>query len=329
MQKIELKPIKESTEDFEAVEKQLKAIFRQEIYLPLIRELGEPSGALQNSKYNLLEAIRSGRITYCLKSFFGKFSAAISKELKQLGATWDRVQGAWKIPLSSLPMEVRAAISSGEVRVKEKLAAIDKRLAQIMPEKIADRVSIEKIFDRLLQKTDRQFHSSVKGLIVPPQLTPERRARIASEWQNNMKLWVKDFAESEITKLRKDIQKNAFAGKRYDTVIKTIQDSYEVSSNKAKFLARQETSLLLTKFKETRYTDSGINEYRWVNVSGSPRHPVRPRHKALGDASKKGKIFRWDDPPITSEPHEPERRNNPGQDFNCRCFAVPVVQFKK
>ena len=217
---------------------------------------------------------------------------------------------------------MRSAVSASETSIKQKLVSIDKKLEQIVPEEIADKISIEKIFERLIQKTDDEFHSTIHGITVAPLLTPERRARIASEWQNNMKLWVKNFTESEITKLRRTIQKNAFAGQRYGGIISTIQDSYGVSVNKAKFLARQETSLLLTKFKETRYTDSGVDEYIWGCVAGSRNHQVRPWHKAL-----EGKKFRWDDPPITSKPGDPVKRNNPGQDFNCRCFAKPVVRF--
>lgn len=124
-------------------------------------------------------------------------------------------------------------------------------------------------------------------------------------------------------KLRKQVMAAAFRGNRYDALVKTIQRSYGVTVSKAKFLAHQETNLLMAKFKETRYTDAGIVEYRWRCVTGSKLHPVRPSHKALD-----GKIFRFDDPPITTPPSEAPRRNNPGEDYGCRCTAVPVVRRK-
>ena len=164
---------------------------------------------------------------------------------------------------------------------------------------------------------------SIKNITVGPQLTKEQAARIADEWQTNMKLWVKDFTEKEILKLRKDVKSSVFTGNRYESMVSKIQKSYGVSANKAKFLARQETSLLMTKFKETRYKDVGVNEYEWRCVAGSKNHPVRPAHKKL-----EGLRFSWDNPPITTAPGEPVRRNNPGQDYNCRCFAKPIVRFK-
>jgi SPP1 gp7 family putative phage head morphogenesis protein len=322
MKEVELKPIKESTEDYEALERELKELFRREIYYPLLRELQAPQVTIQNSKDELLEAIRSGRVKFHIKAFFGKFSAAISKELKKLGAIWDKVQKAWKIPMISLPIEVKAAISSSEDRIKETLSKIDGALAKIIPQEIANKLSARQIFERLIKKTDRSFRDSVRDIIVPPQLTDHARARIASEWQDNMQLWIKDFTEREISKLRKNLQKSAFKGNRREGMIQVIQDSYDVSANKAKFLARQETSLLMSKFKEVRYADSGVREYRWGCVAGTNDHPVRPWHKAL-----EGKVFRWDDPPITSKPGEAVHKNNPGEDFNCRCFARPIVRF--
>lgn len=328
MKIVELKPIKETTEDYERIEKAIKELFRQKIYIPLIKEFGEPQKTLKNSQDDLFDAIRSGRITFYRGQFSGRFNASISKELKRLGAEWDRKTGTWKVSQSSLPHDVRNVISASESHFQQKIAAIDKKLAQILPEEIAAQLSITKLFDAALWKTEKKFQESVKNITVAPKLTTDQAARIASEWQTNMDLWIKDFIEEEIVELRSDIAKSVFAGNRYGSAVEAIQKSYRVSANKAKFLARQETALLMSKFKEVRYSDAGIHEYKWEAVVGSPKHPTRPRHKELADASKRGKIYRWDDPPVTTAPGEPERRNNPGEDYNCRCTARPIVRFK-
>lgn len=325
---ITLKPIKESTEDYEEVELKLIELFRKEIYLPLLKELNIGK-TIKNAKWDvsgksLLEAIRSGRITFNRGTFSGRFNAQVSKELKLLGAKWDRQQGTFKIPQSELPMDIRNVISASESKFLEKIAGIDEKLAKLVPAEIADKVKIEKIFDRTIYKTNKSFEESVKGITIVPELTSDQRKKIASEWQDNMKIWVRDFTEKEITSLRKDVQKSVFQSDRYESMFDQIQKSYDVSRNKAKFLARQETSLLMTKLKETRYQDAGVNEYKWGCVAGSKNHPVRTWHKAL-----EGKIFTWNNPPITTKPGEPVRRNNPGQDYNCRCFAIPVVRFNK
>ena len=69
----------------------------------------------------------------------------------------------------------------------------------------------------------------------------------------------------------------------------------------------------LTKQQQT---DAGVEEYIWSD-SGDGR--VRESHHALN-----GKRFRWDDPPVVTPPGKPVRRCHPGQDYQCRCVALPV-----
>lgn len=327
---IELKPIRESSEEYDEIEKKIKLLFKKELYYPLLADLDETRKVLKNARDDLLEAIRSGRLTFNRGKFSGKLSALLSKELRALGATWNRSSKSYSIPQAKLPLEVRNVISASEHTFITKMKKIDQKLASIVPEELASKLKISNLFDRTLWRVESQFQKSVKNITVAPQLTAENRKRIADEWQNNMDLWIRNFTEEQIVKLRKNMQKSVFAGNRYESAVKTIQESYGVTAKKAKFLARQETALLMTKFKEVRYQDSGIEEYKWRCVAGTPAHPVRPRHRALNDASQtKGKIFRFDDPPVTSEPGEAERRNNPGADYNCRCTSVPLVRFKQ
>lgn len=323
MKMVELRPIKESTEDFESIEKQIKAIFRDMIYHPIMRELGYQPKTLKNAddSEKLLDAIRTGQITYYRGTFSGRFNATTSKELKRLGAKWDKKTGTFKLVQSSLPIEVKTVISSSESQFKKKLDLIDKQLAQVVPEQVADKLKCVDAFDRTLWKVERDFRASVKGITIAPELSPEQRRRLSTEWEKNLQLYIKDFTEKEIGELRGKVKEAAFSGDRYGSAIKTIQESYGVSANKAKFLARQETSLLMTKYKQTRYEDAGVNEYKWGCVTGTALHPVRPAHKKL-----EGKIFRWDDPPIVDDKGN---RKNPGQDYNCRCFAKPIARFKK
>ncbi len=177
---------------------------------------------------------------------------------------------------------------------------------------------------------EKDFKKTLKNISIAPTLTDGARKRISEDWQENMDLWIKDFTKKEIVNLREKIQKSTFSGNRYETMIKTIKDSYGVTKRKARFLARQETNLLLAKFKETRYTEANINEYIWTCVKmpkdKSPNEHT-PGNVRYSHGILDGLTFRWDDPPITTPPGEPARRNNPGQDYNCRCFARPIVKF--
>lgn len=306
------------------IEARIKRAFIVSIYQPIIKDLGVPDKTIKNAKGDgLREAIRSGRVMFNWGRFTGKFDAATSREMKALGAVWHKRTASFHILKQDLPADVRAVIDASHSQFVRKMRRIDERLAQISPAEIAGQIKLSDLFDATLWKVDQNFRKIIKGITIAPKLTAEQRRRIADEWQDNMELWIKDFAAEEIQRLRKSVSKNVFAGARYEKMISTIQKSYGVSERKAKFLAQRETKLLVSKFNEVRFQSAGIDEYMWGCVAGTAKHPVRPAHKKL-----EGKIFAWDNPPITSEPGQPVRRNNPGLDYKCRCFAKPVVRFK-
>lgn len=314
MKEVVLDPIPERPEDYDEMMDEIIRLFRREIYLPLISEFKQEK--LQNSIEDLNQAIASGRVRYFRGRFSGKFNATISKELKKLGAKWEK--GSFR--LSKFPMSLRSAIAIAETKMNEKQKKILGKLQSLTPEDIADKFKGEKFFDTALYRVNKKIHEQVKRITVAPQLTDAQRKRIAEEYTENMKKYIKDFTEKEITELRGKIEKSTFSGNRYESMLKTIQDSYGVSARKAKFLARQETSLLMAKFKESRYTDMGSEEYIWENAAGSPNHPVRPDHKRL-----RGTRQKWSSPPVTNL--KTGAKNHPGEDFNCRCRARPIIRF--
>jgi len=313
----ELKPIKESTEDYEKIEQAIIKLLREELFSPILKEMGLPKRTIKNTINDLLDAISSGRIYFDNGKFYGKFDSVISKELRKIGAVWSKDHYA--IPQAKLPIDVRNAISYSHSKFQSIGKSIDDKLSKLLPEKIAEKLKISNLFDSTLWKVEEDIQDSVKGITVAPKLSEKTARVISEEYEKNMQLYITDFTKKEIVELRKAVQENFFNGYRLENMVKDIQLRYEVSANKAKFLARQETMLLMSKFKESRYKDAGVNKYIWTCVNGSPNHPVRPMHKALN-----GKIFSWDNPPVTNEKGE---RNNPSQDFNCRCFARPVVEW--
>lgn len=324
---ITLQPIRETLSDYERIEKAIKKLFREEIYLPLLRDLRGDGHTLQNSMSELFKALQKGDVVYARGSFSGKFNSSISKQLKQFGAVYDRSTRAYKLAAKDLPREVKEAISISQARFQEKLTKIDITLAQKSPAEIAGKIKVSEMFESAIFKVQSDFEKSVRSITVAPQLTPVQKKQIADEWQTNLEKYIKDFTGEEIIKLRANLQKSALAGNRYQAAQSVIQKSYDVSADKARFLARQETSLLMAKYKQVRYQEVGINEYLWKCVAGTANHPVRPMHRELNDKSwakrnKNPEIFNFSNPPVTN----PEgNRNNPGEDYNCRCVSIPIV----
>ncbi len=316
----ELRPIREKPEYYQAIEAEMVSEFRKQLYEPLLRLTRLGTQQLTNAKEDVVEdAILREQIWYEDGGFRGRFNSRISQALKEMGAQWSLRHASWKIPEGKLGYRVYSALSTSRDRVMQMAEAINQRIHKVVPEELAEKMRFEKLFDQTIWKVSKDFDQSVKSVTVEAKLSKEQAAELAKKYSENMKLYIRNFTAKETLELRRKVQKNAFSGGRYSEIVDTIQKSYGVTQRKAKFLARQETSLLMTSFKEVRYKEAGISEYRWRCVVGSPLHPVRPYHKAL-DGTKQT----WDNPPIVDAQGH---RKHPGQDYNCRCTAIPIVRF--
>lgn len=104
----------------------------------------------------------------------------------------------------------------------------------------------------------------------------------------------------------------------YDPMLfKSDDDVFDVLEKclpEAEFDALPEKESECRPVYDKQQQDAGVQEYIWSD-SGDSR--VRSGHHRLN-----GKKFRWDDPPVVDE--RTGRRCHPGEDFQCRCVAIPV-----
>lgn len=98
-------------------------------------------------------------------------------------------------------------------------------------------------------------------------------------------------------------------GNAATSMIKQIQKIGKNTTQRARLIARDQTSKLNSALSQQRQQNLGVEEYVW-RTAGDDR--VRETHRAHN-----GKIFRWDDPPPDT--------GHPGQDIQCRCVAQPVI----
>ena len=314
-----LKPIQEDPSDYDRMEDKILENWKINLYLPLIKLIDAPTNVLQNSSDDIVKAIKDGRIRFNKGQFTGRFNSLVTREMKKIGAVWDRKQGSFKIPYGKLSTGMKTAISLSEDKWNRTIDKLDKLISAMSPAKIAEKVQIEDLFNTTLLKMDEKIRGSMRAMTVTPELSRVDRAKIAKDYTNNMKLYIQEWTQKEIKTLRKEVMVAAQGGNRYETLVKDIQRRYQVSQSKAKFLARQETSILMSEFKKVRYQAAGVEEYIWGVVVGSAKSPVRPMHKKL-----EGRTFRWDDPPVVNGKGD---KKNPGCDYGCRCFAKPIVKF--
>lgn len=313
-----LKPIYDRDSYSAELSKFLYSFFYAEIFAPLFLILDLPAGRRNDKSTSLEDALRSGRLFYQDGFFVGPLTAALSKQLRGIGAVYNKTRKSYQLNVSAIPLNIKLAISEGNLAAKNKLTRVQDFLTAKEGSDIPD-LDLEPFFGMTIGKLNDQFDSTVvkkmtgENLEIPLALQYSEAMRVG--YTENLNKYIKDWHQEQILKLREKITANVVAGYRADALISTIQEQRGVTQRKAKFLARQETSLLVSKYREVRYKDAGLNSYVW---STSHDERVRPDHKVLN-----GSVFRYDHPPVTDR--RTGAKNNPGEDFNCRCVAIPVL----
>jgi SPP1 gp7 family putative phage head morphogenesis protein len=97
-------------------------------------------------------------------------------------------------------------------------------------------------------------------------------------------------------------------GVRVEVLAHDLRERFDVSDSRAELIARDQTLKLNAQISRHRQLSAGVEEYIW-DTSGDER--VRESHARLD-----GQKFSW---------HAPPSVGHPGQDFQCRCTAIPVI----
>jgi SPP1 gp7 family putative phage head morphogenesis protein len=263
---------------------------------------------LYNSLSELVTAIRSGKIVFKDGEFSGKINVKISGELRKF-AKYDKRSKTWK---GNPPIEVKAASLSANDKSKRIHEEINNKLNEL-----TELTTSDKMFsiNRPAELMDRDIQSELFSLGVQPKINKAMMDKLIKGYNENQNLNIKNWSQKQIQRLRNAVTQSAMTGYRRDKLIALIQNEYKTTKNKAQFLARQETSLFMSKLKMERNLDSGVTKYKW-----STSHDVRARddHKELN-----GKVFSYSQPPVVDK--ETGRRANPGEDYNCRCVAIAII----
>lgn len=144
-------------------------------------------------------------------------------------------------------------------------------------------------------------------------------------WIDENILKIKSLPQDTLGSMREIILKGFAQGETITSITKTLREEYNLSKSKAKMLARDQLSTLHSQLNKMQQTDAGCTHYRW---STSKDSRVRDCHRTFHN-----KIFSWDDPPeIWYETKKKGkvytgRRCHPGEDFCCRCIAIPVFDY--
>ena len=108
--------------------------------------------------------------------------------------------------------------------------------------------------------------------------------------------------------IERSVLEGVRAGARASDIAEDMQERFSVSESRAKIIARDQVLKFNGELNGARQKALGIEGYIWRTVKDER---VRDTHQELD-----GELFSWDAPP------EP---GHPGEDYNCRCYAEPVL----
>lgn len=335
-----LAPLRLKPTYWRSIEDQIIETLRFVLFIPLVHavksiEHGTKINALiLNAKEDPLTlALRGGRVQYTNGVFSGQFSAGITNSLRRLGARFDERTRTFSVESSLVPNWLKAEAAAYQLKAREIHDVLARKLDEIQRTMKHD-INVRPI-DALptVDAFEKGFESQAKKLEVSPELDERSRDIMAQTYTQNMKLYIEDFANKEIKSLRDAVEGNTMEGYRFDKLIPTIKKRYGVSVRKAKFLARNETSIFMSKYHEQRYAEAGVTEYVWSTSHDSRVRPTAQVAQQPGIAKYDnhrrldGRVFSFTDPPVVDTAKG--RKANPGQDYNCRCVAIPVLGDKR
>jgi SPP1 gp7 family putative phage head morphogenesis protein len=135
---------------------------------------------------------------------------------------------------------------------------------------------------------------------------------------------IKGFTVEETQRLRDKVKANLVNGGHGPDLAGVIEAEFGVAKRKARIIAEQETSQIVSDFRKDRYRALGSKSYVWQDSGDNkvrPTHGESNNHRVLNRRQ-----FAWDSPPIVDT--ATGRRCHPGEDFGpCRCVARPVLTF--
>ena len=265
----------------------------------------------------LAQHIKSGLVWYDGLYFRGKKSAALSKELRALGAVFSTSEKAWRLPENRMPQDLRNTIAER----RKQAVALQKHFSEVITrlQKQMLFTAPKLNFDVEAAKTDRSLQREMQRKVpasvsIQPVLNDEQKAHMAEDYTENVQLSIPGFIDAEVERFRKQVLPQIQKGMDRRDLAKYVQDRLGVGKERAKFIARQETALFTSKLREVQYRKAGIEKYRWSAIGGR-RGDGRTRDAHM-DAS--GKEFFWDHSKNRNPVRNSEGRPvHPGEDFNC------------
>lgn len=318
------------------VEQALAAHFRNVLFSPVECLLAEATtqaaavfgNAAPAPSRELLGALRRGTIQYVGDAVVGEFDAQITAALRALGAQFDARAGVFRLPSWVAPAWFKAEALATQARAKNVHEALARELDRLQEKLETGMIPVPVDPAGPIEAIEDGFESAAAALGVPKRIPQRARAAMEKAYAEDVRPYVAKATAEYIDGLHRALADNAARGYRYEAIVKDVEYFVGVSERKARFLARQETSLFMAAYRRERFTGAGVKRYRW-----STSHDVRVRPYAgkkvageVGDHRILDKQIFFYDLKAPAAYMSCAQPCNPGEDFNCRCADLAILE---
>lgn len=254
---------------------------------------------------------------------------------------------AKKVPITRFPDAATVSYSRAMEKMVNALGAETLKLfdKHIVPQ-LTTRQDAEYTEDGILDGIKKMFHSLKNK--ASKIFATTRSERAASSFVKNinrfnrhnieqqMKVkgialvatepWLKDFLYTKITdnvgfietihedyfeRIKEVVEDGVKKGSSVKQMREQLMEQVDISKNKAQFIAVDQAGSILGQMTAQRHQNLGIEKFEWYD---SADERVRDSHRRLS-----GKTFSYSEPPEVNG-----RKVLPGEDYRCRCVALPV-----
>lgn len=235
---------------------------------------------------------------------------------------WLKEEAAAALPVAqprtdSLTPRVNRFDANSEKELRALFDSVRKALVSIFPDstlrKWAQAMvgSVNRLSKRNTVKTAKAVQADVEPLMRDGELTPYFQTVV----DENVGL-IRSIPEERLTAFKNKLVAALTRDATQAEIREMIQDNFRTTKAKAALIARDQVGKLNGALNKYRQQQLGGKRYKWRTSNDSR---VRHDHERLD-----GKIFSWDKPPVVNRTSG--RRGNPGDDYQCRCWAEMVVE---
>lgn len=310
MKHIYLKPINLRKKEIKKIYDSIKLFLKESLYNNITEIYKEHyKKSVYNTKQSILQLFKNEKLIVKNNVIYGDFNSYISKELRDLGLTYDKNKKGF---VGIIPNDILKICEELKIKNKRFIYDLDDYLNTYLQnlESSIDTINID--YSPMIEDYKEQLINSFERFNIKSSfLTTD----INNNYINNSKLFIKNMLFEETTKMRNELRELVEQGASNKSISQYLQDNYKMTQKRSLFIARQESSLLLSEYSKQQYLNNGIKKYIW---STSNDERVRKLHRELNNT-----IQEFDNPPIDDTNG---KRHNPGENFNCRCVAIPILE---